>query len=209
MRHSFFVSALMLMWTMAAQVAGAEEPWRPWYASIYGGIAFPQTLSDVQRNGTSYSDIALRSGLVTGMKLGFSPTPDMTWVNWELEGFYSSPHPKNQTVTNSNGGSRQITYTRTRFQMGAFNFVVRYPYGSVQPYVGAGPAHLWVRGTGDGGQGHDLAWGGNFLVGIRFRVSDHIFGYTEYKHIRGRADFVIGNADIRLHAAVFGLGIAF
>lgn len=206
----------LVLFVVSSALAAEEIPSR-FYAAPFGGLVFPHDITDAEGRGPaagiSYSDLSLKSSAMLGIKLGFAPAPKSTWVNWELELFYSSPHLKQQPVKASAGGvsvQGEISGAHVRHLVGAFNFVLRYPYGPIQPYAGVGPSVNFIRGSSQElGTSHDTALGLNLLVGTRVAVTDTIAGFLEYKHNRSSFDFAGLAGDANISALVAGAVFSF
>ncbi len=204
----------ILCWSANAM---AEEDPPLFYIAPFGGLSFAGEMSDLKGRrttaGTTFSDLDLDNSAMFGLKLGFSPPPKVTWFSWELEAFYSSPHVKQQTVTATTSGgsvSGEAAGSRMRHLVTAFNFVLRYPHGPVQPYVGVGPSIVWVRSSNpDTGTVSDSSWGLNLLAGTRIMMNDRIGGFIEFKHNRSSFIFPALKGDVNLSAAVVGLVLGF
>lgn len=204
----------ILCWSASAM---AEQDPPLFYVAPFGGLTIAGELSDLKGRrataGTTFSDLDLDNGGMLGLKLGFSPPPKVTWFSWELEAFYSSPHVKQQTVTATSNGtstSGEAPGSNLRHLVAAFNFVLRYPYGPVQPYAGIGPSIVWLRSSNPNtGTTSDSSLGLNLLAGTRIMMNDHIGGFIEFKHNRSSFIFPALKGDVNLSAVVVGLVLGF
>ena len=121
------------------------------YASLFGGYAWPGQIGVNPLTGQSDRDVD--SGLIFGLKVGFTPAPARTWVGWELEAYRSS-----HTVQALAAGYARSTLDVTTV---AFNFILRYPGTWAQPYVGVGPSINRAASYAFGGS--DTSIGGESL----------------------------------------------
>lgn len=172
------------------------------YVAAYGGIAFPESLKNVQGNGTlsgsQFSDRSLDPSAILGLKAGVTPSPDVTWFGLEAEVFYASPRAKAQNgFSSANNGITTL----------ALNWILRYPGTYFQPYVGVGPSIVWASSYQAGGTTSGI--GLNLLVGARMALGERTFLFAEYKHNRVGLDFSNESFDYRLHAVVGGIGMNF
>lgn len=212
-----FVLVLLMVIVQACPVGAAEDESQGHvYFAAYGGLAFPESLANVEGRqalqGTTFSDLSLnRSGLI-GLKLGLAPPKRQTWINWELEMFYASPHVKQQTLKSTTGGSsttQDFGGNHVRNLVTAWNFILRYPEGPIQPYLGLGPSLVWFRVDGRDLKGSDTSLGFNLIAGTRLEITKHVFAFTEYKHNRSRMESGDLGFDLRFHALAAGLGLTF
>lgn len=177
--------------------------------------------------GTSISNVDLNNSIMYGMKVGhyFESVP---WMGVELEGFVTSPHRPQQRLTLAVPGSGNVTVE----EGGATNRLIvvsplllaRYQAGAFEPYVGVGPGLLLLHQnqltSAAGGTAYSQSYTGiglNTQVGLRYRLTDHISMFGEWKfnyarlNLPGQADvghFGI-NAIATLHHFVFGIGYHF
>lgn len=177
--------------------------------------------------GTSVPDVNLNNSLMYGMKVGhyFESAP---WLGVELEGFITSPHRPQQRLTLAVPGSGNVTVE----EGGATNRVIvvsplliaRYQAGGFEPYVGVGPGLMFLHQkqltSTAGGAAYSQSYTGvglNTQVGLRYRLTDHVSMFGEWKFNYGRLDLP-GQADVghyginavaTLHHFVFGVGYHF
>ena len=177
--------------------------------------------------GTSVSNTSLNDSLMYGMKLGhyFDSTP---WLGVELESFITTPHTPQQRVTLQAPGVGTVLLDETgatnRLIVVAPNLVARYRAGAFEPYVAVGPGVFFLHqrqepltsGTPAYSQSSTRV-GLNTQVGLRYRMTDHVsvFGEWKYNYVRfnlaGQADgpYAGVNAVANLHHFVFGVGYHF
>lgn len=172
------------------------------YTAVYGGIAFPESLKNVQGNGAlsgqAFSDRSVDPSALIGLKAGITPPPEVTWFGLEAEIFLASPKIK------ASGGFGSANSQVTTL---AFNWIVRYPGHIIQPYIGVGPSIVWASSYQAGGSTSGV--GLNLLVGARMALGDKAFLFAEYKHNRVGLDFTNLSYDYHLHAVVGGIGLNF
>jgi opacity protein-like surface antigen len=177
--------------------------------------------------GTTVSNTSLNNSLMYGMKLGhyFDSTP---WLGVEMESFLTNPHTPQQQITLQAPGVGTILLDETgatnRLIVVAPNLVARYQAGAFEPYAGIGPGVFFlhqrqeslVPGTPAYSQSSTRV-GLNTQVGLRYRMTDHVsvFGEWKYNYVRfnlaGQADgpYAGINAVANLHHFVFGVGYHF
>ena len=191
------------------------------YVGLYGGMAFPEPLHDVQGRGDfsgfSFSDFGLKSGPMAGVKFGIMGRRSDSLVRWlglEIDASYLQPKIKQQNSQVSFlglTGTIPIDQTKIELITGALHLIAKYPDSPVQPYIGAGPAvvHARVSNSATFSSGSTTALGLSAVGGLRFKVSDHIGLFAEYKYILASLKFDDLEADAAVHAAVGGLNFNF
>ena len=178
-------------------------------------------------DGTSISNVQLNKSIVYGAKIGhyFNSMP---WLGVELEVFVTTPHRPAQRLTLSIPGSGPFQYE----EAGATNrlvvvsplVMVRYRAGAFEPYAGVGPGvfflhqeQLTATGSPSNYSQSNTGYGLNTQVGLRYRLTNHVSMFGEWKYNYGRIDLA-GQADVnhfginaisQLHHFVFGLGYHF
>lgn len=177
--------------------------------------------------GTTMSNVALNNSLMYGTKLGhyFESIP---WLGVELESFVTTPHRPQQRLTLGVPGTGNVTVN----EGGATNrlvvlsplIMVRYRAGAFEPYAGVGPGlfflHQQQLTAASSGQVYSQSTTGvglNTQVGLRYRLTDHVALFGEWKFNYARLD-LSGQADVGhfgvnaiagLHHFVFGVGYHF
>ncbi len=191
------------------------------YLGIYGGMAFPESLHEVQGRGSlrafSFSDFDMKSGPMAGAKFGIMGRGNDSLIRWlglEIDASFIQSQIKQQIVQLSAfGGKGPVAIDETTVQLitGALHFIAKYPDGPVQPYIGAGPAvvHARVLESNSFNSGSTTQLGLSAVGGFRFKVSEHVGLFAEYKYIRTTLKFSDLEADIAVHAGVGGLNFAF
>lgn len=214
----------------------SESVWAETYVAGQMGFTLAQDTARGRANdptyaglptGTSVSNVDLNNSAMYGMKVGhyFESAP---WLGVELEGFVTSPHRPQQRLTLAVPGSGNVTME----EGGATNrlivvsplLLVRYQAGAFEPYVGVGPGLLLLHQkqltSAAGGTAYSQSYTGiglNTQVGLRYRLTDHVSMFGEWKfnyarlNLPGQAD--VGhygiNAVATLHHFVFGVGYHF
>lgn len=177
--------------------------------------------------GTSVSTVNLNNSLMYGMKIGhyFESTP---WLGIELEGFMTTPNRPQQRLTlglpvtgnvsvNEPGATNRVVVVSP-------NLVLRYQAGAFEPYVAVGPGVFFLHqkqlATMPGGLTYsqsNTGYGLNTQVGLRYRLTEHVAFFGEWKFNYARVD-LSGQADaghygintlVTLHHFVFGIGYHF
>ncbi|MDP3092491.1 MAG: OmpW family outer membrane protein [Nitrospira sp.] len=177
--------------------------------------------------GTSISNVGLNNSIMYGMKVGhyFGSVP---WLGVELEGFVTTPHRPQQRLTLGVPGSGNVTLEEggatNRFIVVSPVLLARYQAGAFEPYVGVGPGlfmlHQKQLTSAASGTAYSQSYTGiglNTQVGLRYRLTDHVSMFGEWKfnyarlNLPGQADvnhFGI-NAIATLHHFVFGVAYHF
>lgn len=191
------------------------------YIGIYGGMAFPEDLSNVEGRGSlsgiSFSDFDLKSGPLVGVKLGISGSGTdslMRWFGLELDVSYLRSKIKQQTLQASAGGlsvNFPVDATNVHLITGAAHVLLKYPDGPFQPYLGVGPAavHGRVSDSATFSSASTTALGLSAVGGLRVLLSEHIGFFAEYKHIRAGLEFEDVEGDVVVHGAVGGVNFVF
>ena len=99
----------------------------------------------------------------------------------------------------------------------AFNLLLRYPGKVLQPYAGVGVGVFFARqrDAGSGESQSSTAPGLNVLGGLRWKVTEHVALFGEYKYDRARFSFsstpsLTGyDATYSANSFVFGVGYHF
>ena len=177
--------------------------------------------------GTSVSTVDLNNSLMYGMKIGryFDSLP---WLGLELEGFITTPHRPQQRLTLGVPGTGNISVDEpgatNRIVVVSPNIVLRYQAGAFEPDIAAGPGVFFLHqkelGTTPGALTYsqsNTGYGLNTQVGLRYRLTEHVALFGEWKFNYARVD-LSGQADaglygintlVTLHHFVFGVGYHF
>jgi outer membrane protein W len=220
-----------LAWLTSVPAARAET-----YIAAQAGYTIPRDTARGRATdpenaglpaGTSVGPVKLDGSPLYGMKLGHY-FESVRWLGVELETFVTTPHRPQQHIKLGVPGMGTVHYV----EPGATNrlivlsplLVARYRAGSLEPYVGVGPGIFWLHQNQApvtaGGRAYSQSSTGvglNTQVGLRYRVTDHLSVFAEWKYnyakinLPGQADaghFGI-NAVVNLHHAVFGIAYHF
>lgn len=225
---AFVLSATSWLWvdTAAAETYLAGQAGYTFAGHTARGRAVDPTYAGLPA-GTSISSVKLDDSFLYGIKLGhyFDSVP---WLGVEVEAFATTPHRPQQRLTLGVPGAGTITHEEpgatNRLAVVSPNLVVRYQVGAFEPYLGVGPGVFFLRQRQEplmpGGKTYSQSYRGvglNTHAGLRYRVTDHVslFGEWKYNYARinlpGQADaghFGI-NAVVSLHHVVFGVGYHF
>ncbi len=193
----YSIGILACAWVFAVSPVLAEV-----YIAGYGGVAFPNQLTDVEAQGSlttmtppatipfsgvSLSDIDLQTGAMVGGKIG-GYLPNLAWLGAEVEFFYANPKIKQQNIGISFLGVSDtlegVSGADFRTLTGALNLVLRYPGKLLQPYAGVGLAIVNGRISDAGGSSSDTKPGLNVLAGLRVLLMDHVALFGEFKYTR-------------------------
>lgn len=177
--------------------------------------------------GTTMSNVDLNNALMYGLKLGhyFERLP---WLGVELEGFVTNPHRPQQRLTLGVPGTGNVLYTEggatNRLVIVSPLLMVRYQAGAFEPYAGIGPGVFFLHqqqltssASGQAYSQSNTGVGLNTQVGLRYRITDHVSLFGEWKFNYARLD-LSGQANVNhfgvnaiatLHHFVFGVGYHF
>lgn len=177
--------------------------------------------------GTSVANLRLNNSPIYGMKFGryFDSAP---WLGMELESFMTTPHTPQQRVTLQAPGVGTVLLDETgatnRLIVVAPNLMARYQAGAFEPYVGIGPGVFFLHQRQESPAAGATVYsqsstrvGLNTQVGLRYRMTDHVsvFGEWKYNYVRfnlaGQADgpYAGVSAVANLHHFVGGVGYHF
>lgn len=219
LKHSVLglLCGLAGLFTSAALAGDGISP----YIGLYGGMAFPESLHDVQGRGDltgfRFSDFGLKSGPIAGAKFGIMGRNSDSlarWLGLEIDASYLQSKIKQQNSQVSFiglSGTLPIDETKMQLITGALHLIVKYPDGPVQPYIGAGPAvvHARISESATFISSSTTTLGLSAVGGLRFKISEHIGLFGEYKYIRASLKGDDLEADAAVHAAVGGVNFAF
>jgi len=188
------------------------------YVGGEAGYTIPNKFSSVTGtglfSGAHISDISLKNSLMYGARIGYF-LPDQ-WLGFEVEGFSTTPHLKQQTVS-ADGLLVTFTGTHVRVTTVALNVVARAKLRPLQPYVGAGPGVFFARLSEvfPGGSRTDTALGLNAFVGARYFFNEQVALFAEYKYNRASFSFAVAgvppgtSVDGTYSANIFNGGIVY
>lgn len=219
--HGFWFLALGMLLVMSAP-AQAEM-----YVAGQFGVTFPNNVTNVEGvdslAGLKFSDLSLHKSVMYGAKLGYY-FDSIKWLGIETEVFNTNPNLKQQSVTATGpGGSASTTVAGQDIRVltwAPINIVVRYQAGSFEPYAGVGLGVFFAR-IHDGQTGESSSStkvGLNTQLGLRYRVTNHVSVFGEWKYNRASFNFSDSTptaatgglkGDYSAHIIAFGLGYHF
>jgi len=219
--HGFWFLALGILLIMSTP-AQAEM-----YVAGQFGVTFPNNVTNVEGvdslAGLKFSDLSLHKSVMYGAKLGYY-FDSIKWLGIETEVFNTNPNLKQQSVTATGpGGSASTTVAGQDIRVltwAPVNIVVRYQAGSFEPYAGVGMGVFFAR-IHDGQTGESSSStkvGLNTQLGLRYRVTNHVSVFGEWKYNRASFNFSDSTptaatgglkGDYRAHIIAFGLGYHF
>jgi len=219
--HGFWFLALGILLIMSTP-AQAEM-----YVAGQFGVTFPNNVTNVEGvdslAGLKFSDLSLHKSVMYGAKLGYY-FDSIKWLGIETEVFNTNPNLKQQSVTATGpGGSASTTVAGQDIRVltwAPVNIVVRYQAGSFEPYAGVGMGVFFAR-IHDGQTGESSSStkvGLNTQLGLRYRVTNHVSVFGEWKYNRASFNFSDSTptaatgglkGDYSAHIIAFGLGYHF
>ncbi len=207
-RTALMAGVMMVLSTLALyDTARAEEG--QVYAAVYAGLAFTKDLQNVtlRPGNNSLPNLELAGygddsdhkldGTIMGGKVGFIPGRDFTWFGLEAEVFVAPNRIKGGEVAFANEELTTVTV--------AFNSILRWPIGPIQPYIGIGPSIVYSDGIG----GRDSAFGLNMLAGTRILLGSRAFIFGEAKLNKSELDFDAATVTLTQRGLVAGIALAF
>ncbi len=193
-----------------------------WYVAGQGGISFSNSFNNAESTGAfagiHLSDLDLHRAPVYGGKVGYYFN-SLKWLGVEMEAFSSTPHLKQQNATLSFGGASASTILPGQdlrvTNWSPINVVVRYQMGPIEPYGGVGLGVFFARihdGETNTSATSNARPGLNTQAGIRWRITDHLSLFGEWKYNRATFHFqdptpgTVGlKGDYSAHIGVGGL----
>lgn len=209
--------SLSLLLTLASLPAQAEM-----YVVGQVGVTLPQDASSVDYSFGAVTlrgnDLELKTSVMYGAKFGYY-FDSLKWLGVETEVFNTTPHVRQQNVTIAGIPLGEVSGSYLRVLTWApVNLVVRYQMGQLEPYAGVGMGVFFAR-LKDGETGESTsstAVGLNTQVGLRYRVTNNLslFGEWKFNHARFGFDatpiaFPNIDATYNVHHLVFGVGYHF
>jgi opacity protein-like surface antigen len=217
---------LFILCVLASAPTRAE-----WYVAVQAGATLPQPLTNVDEtqiplpstpSGTKVSDLALKSAVMYGAKLGYY-FDSVKWLGIETEVFRTAPNVKQQSVTETPPGGPSTTEVKPGANLivtaVTLNLVARAQLGSVEPYVAVGAAgflaQLNLENRTSGLAPLSISSGRpglNTQLGLRYRLNEHLAFFGEWKFNYSRFTFdspAIIHATYAVHHFVFGIGYHF
>jgi opacity protein-like surface antigen len=201
-----------------------------WYVAAQAGATLPQPLTNVDEtaipfpstpSGTKVSDLALKSAIMYGAKLGYY-FDSVKWLGIETEVFRTAPKVKQQSVTETEPGANPMTEVKPGANLivtaVALNLIARAQLGSVEPYVGVGVAGFLSQLNLENRNGlpplsiSSGRPGLNTQLGLRYRLNERLAFFGEWKFNYSRFTFdspAIIHATYAVHHFVVGVGYHF
>jgi len=193
-----------------------------WYVAGQGGVSFSNSFNNAESTGAlagiHFSDLDLHQTPVYGGKVGYY-FDSLKWLGVEMEAFSSTPHLKQQNaILSFPGGSASTIIPGQDLRVtnwSPINVVVRYQLGPIEPYGGVGLGVFFARihdGATDTSASSNARPGLNALAGIRWRITNHLSLFGEWKYNRATFHFqdatpgTVGlKGDYSAHLGVGGL----
>lgn len=195
------------------------------YVAGQAGVTLANDLFNVKgtgpNQGTSFSDTTLQDSVMYGAKLGYY-FESMKWLGFETEVFNTNPNIKQQNVTASGpGGTATVNNPGANLRVlnwSPITVVMRYRVGRFEPYVGVGMGVYFSHLSSGGQSTSDTNVGLNTQLGIRYKVTENLSLFGEWKTNRVKFHFDAsapnGNAggfkaDYGVNLLSFGIGYHF
>ena len=126
----------------------------------------------------------LQTSVVYGAKLGYY-FESLKWLGVETEVYNTTPHVKQQHVTVGGIPLGVIPGSDLRvLNWSPITIVARYQMGKFEPYAGVGLGLYFARlkDPASGDSSTSTTPGLNTQVGLRYRITDHISAFGEWKY---------------------------
>ncbi len=177
------------------------------YVAGQFGVSVGGTSSDPDN---VMSDLALKSSLVYGAKLGHY-LDNLKYFGVETEAYTLTPDIKQQSIAINGVPAGTISGSHLRVTTWAANVMYRYPGETFQPYAGVGLGVFFARGSDNTGSDTSISPGLNVLAGLRVMVTKQVGLFGEYKFNKTRLNFKDSNESAQYKASlfIFGLGYHF
>lgn len=184
------------------------------------GVHMPSDASHVTSGGpgptVGGSDLALQNSLMYGAKLGYFLDQvkfEKFNLGLETEMFIATPHLKQQESTIGGSTGTLSGFTNRILTWAPVVVLVRYQAGSFEPYAGLGPGLFFSNLSSEGYSDTNMHVGLNTQVGVRYRVTQSLSLFTEWKYNHAHIEHLnLGggprslNFDYNVHIVAGGLG---
>jgi opacity protein-like surface antigen len=195
------------------------------YVAGQVGVTLPNDASSIDYSTNIFpgqtfkgNDLDLQTSVVYGAKLGYY-FESLKWLGVETEVYNTTPHVKQQNINVGpfSLGVQPGSYLRV-LNWSPITIVTRFQMGKVEPYAGVGLGLYFARlkDPTSGDSTSSTTPGLNTQVGLRYRITDHVavFGEWKYNYTRVKFDetptaFLKTDATYTAHHFVFGLGYHF
>ena len=202
---SFFILTFS-SFSVAEPIYATKEPveiYHPFYIGAFGAATILDELKVYDEARGITDKVKLNNNWAAGAKFGY--IFPFKWVAAELEYTYLA----DQDVYNLGGtpffGSE---YSANNIMA---NLILRYPYGMIRPYIGAGAGWSWGEFTSDTAgfdeSFNDFAWQG--LAGINLEIIPRLSFDIGYRYFMSNYDIDGGEAKIGEHIIFAGLNFHF
>ena len=170
------------------------------------GATLPKSLTGIELTAgggtTGMGDLSLNDSVMYGAKLGYY-FESIKWLGVETEVFNSNPGLKQQewVIGGINAGTQPGADFRV-LTWAPINVLVRLQMGKFEPYAGVGLGVFFSHLSGPSGSSSGTDVGLNTQLGLRFRVSDHValFGEWKYNYANINHSDVLGASGVDLSA---------
>lgn len=154
------------------------------------------------------SDLALKSSLVYGAKLGHY-LDNLKYFGVETEAYTLTPDIKQQSVAINGVPAGTISGSRLRVTTWAANAMYRYPGETLQPYAGVGLGVFFAQSSNSTGSDTSISPGLNVLAGLRVMVTKQVGLFGEYKFNMSRLNFKDSDESAQYKASLFIFGVGY
>jgi len=195
------------------------------YVAGQVGVTLPNDATSVEYStnllpGQTFkgNDLELQTAVMYGAKLGYY-FESIKWLGLETEVYNTNPHVKQQNVVVGGTSLGVVSGSHLRvLNWSPVTVVARYQMGRLEPYAGVGLGLYFARlkDSASGDSTSSTTPGLNTQVGLRYRITDHValFGEWKYNYARLNFDetptaFLKTDATYTAHHLVFGLGYHF
>lgn len=205
------LSLVLYLLVTVSEAATGEKDYV--YISVYLLGAVPSD-RNVHLGGVEQSNTTVSGALGAGFKAGVFPAIAKRIVGIEFE---SNGHGGEIAFPLSSGsGINHPATTDLTVLNTMFNFLIRYPGETLQPYVGIGGGLSSGILTGtdiparpDRGLESAPAFAHQFLGGVQFKLTTRTFLFGEYKHFSANYHWARLSLEFRSQYVLAGMGILF
>ena len=208
---------------------GAEAK-NEYYVALYMLGTFPKhrplTVDGAVSGSFSFQQTTLDGGLGGGLKAGIFPPFGHGYLGFEADVFGHTGSLTSASATTAPVGANQAA-ADFNVVNGMVNVLLRYPAARIQPYIGVGTgvsvgtlssATISFGATNLVDKGSDATLAYQFLGGVKGKITERIFLFTEYKYFAANYQWdSVSSSGIhprpslqfRTHIVAGGIGMSF
>jgi opacity protein-like surface antigen len=201
--------------TASAQVGG--------YIGVFGGYTFGTDMSPRYYDYyyDDHYDMDVQETWVIGFKLGYTP-PRLRFASFEFEYSYLNPDMDSIVYSYTSKDYAKIEGD-AKFNNFMFNAIVKYPEGTIHPYIGGGLGFSYVdfslsaKSAGRSASNDDTVFASQILVGVDIDLANNLSMDIGYRYFVADTnsdhdyyyEYDSTNLDYRTSIITFGLNYKF